>query len=64
MLGAGIYFAPNPMKSVQYSPDKRMILTKVNLDGSKYAQNKVFEEYCIYSSDQALPVFIITWDYL
>ena len=61
MLGGGVYFAPNPQKSTNYSPDHKMLLCRVNLQGSKYAQNQIFEEYCIYDVIQALPMYVITW---
>jgi len=62
MLGGGIYFAPNPLKSQYYCDSNRMmLLSRVNLEGSEYAQNAIYQEYCIYSIKQAIPVYIITW---
>lgn len=63
MLGGGIYFAPNPQKSTQYCDKfKKMLLCKVNLEESKYAQNEIFEEYCIYDIKKVLPWYILTYD--
>jgi hypothetical protein len=30
-------------------------------EGSQYAQNQVFEEYCIYEMHRALPLYVLTF---
>ena len=64
MLGSGVYFAPDPGKTKYYSKDRQdlMIGAIVNLEGSKYAQNKIYDEYCVPSETLAQPTHIIRYN--
>ena len=64
MLGVGVYFAPDPNKSMQYCRDgkKTMLLNQVNIDESKYHQNKIFDEYMIKDPNKALPIYLLTFN--
>jgi len=62
MLGGGIYFAPNPGKSSHYCDGhKMMLLCRVNLSNSRYAENAIFQEYCIYDVSSVLPVYVLRY---
>ena len=66
MLGIGIYFAPDPAKSLQYcDADKLMFQCDVWIDETegpkkaKYAQNKIYDEWCVYDTHAGNPKYII-----
>ena len=61
MLGSGVYFGPDPGKAKYYSNDNQdyMIRALVNLKDSQYANNKIYDEYCVPNEAQAMPTHII-----
>ena len=66
MLGVGIYFAPDPAKSLQYcDADKLLFQCDVWIDQSdgpkkaKYAQNAIYDEWCVYDTNAGNPKYII-----
>ena len=65
MLGNGIYGAPDPRKSLQYCANPQhgmfMFVCRFNLlkRVDKYAQNNVFDEYCIFDDRRVVVLWMI-----
>ena len=65
MLGNGIYGAPDPRKSLQYCENPQhgmfMFVCRFNLlkRVDKYAQNNVFDEYCIFDDRRVVVLWMI-----
>ena len=69
MLGAGLYGAPDPRKSLQYcksSPNgKFMFVCRFNLGTATRAgpdthhRNSVFDEFCIYEEAHVVALWMI-----
>ena len=68
MLGRGIYGAPDPRKSLQYtkgSHGKFMFLCRYNLQGAKHAgpktshRNSVFDEFCVFHDSEVVVLWIV-----
>ena len=63
-LGSGVYFAPDPGKSKLYSTDNQdfLLRARVDLEDSKYTQNKIYDEYCVTNESLAMPTHIIRYN--
>ena len=69
MLGSGIYGAPDPRKSLQYTKNSQhgsfMFLCRFNMSGAKHAgpgtghRNTVFDEFCIYNNDHVVVLWML-----
>ena len=75
MLGAGIYGAPDPRKSFQYTNKHSashsagsadfMFVCRFNLEGAQHAgpltkhRNSLFDEYCIYSDVRCVVLWVL-----
>ena len=67
MLGAGLYGAPDPQKSLGYcrSQDKFMFICRFNLSGAKHAgpatkhRNTVYDEFCVYDERHVVVLWML-----
>ena len=64
MLGSGVYLAPDPGKTKYYSKDNQdfLLIAIVNLKGSEYSQNKIYDEYCVPIETLAVSTHIIRYN--
>ena len=69
MLGKGIYGAPDPRKSVNYSTLNKygrfMFVCRFNLNEAQHAgpktkhRNRVFDEFCVYDDNHVVVLWMI-----